>query len=152
MKNLLALLLFIALVFGGGSFIGINTAPGAWFAGLEKPFFNPPSWVFAPVWSILYIAIAIAGWRVWKDASRLLLGIWILQLALNFLWSPVFFTLQRPDLALIVILILFLAILTFIRLCWRQDRIAAGLFIPYAAWVGFASALNAAIFYLNSGL
>jgi tryptophan-rich sensory protein len=152
MKNISILLLFIAIVFGGGSFIGINTAPGAWFAGLEKPFFNPPSWIFAPVWSILYVAIAIAGWRVLKVASKLLLGIWILQLVLNFSWSPIFFTLQRPDLALIVILILFLTILTFIRLCWSKDRIAAGLFIPYAAWVGFASVLNAAIFYLNSGL
>lgn len=150
MKQIPTLILFLALVMGGGIAIGILTAPGDWYAALNKPAFNPPSWIFAPVWTLLYIAIAVAGWRVWRLETRgKALRLWTLQLGLNFLWSPVFFVQHRPGLALIIIVLLLLTILAFIAAAWRRDRIAALLFLPYAAWVGFASVLNAAIFILN---
>ncbi len=146
----LALILFLLLVIGGGVAIGYLTAPGEWYAGLAKPLFNPPNWVFAPVWTVLYVLIAVAGWRVWcKDSGGWPMPLWGTQLVLNFLWSPTFFAAHRIGLALLVILLLLAAILAFIALSWRQDRAAAWLFAPYAAWVGFASLLNGAIFALN---
>ena len=158
MKKLITLMFFIILVMGGGIFIGINTAPGEWYAGLQKPFFNPPNWIFGPVWTALYLMIAVVGWRIWwqvhrvgkRDHGVLLKRLWVTQLCLNFLWSPTFFAAQMPGLALCIITLLLLTILLFISKTWRQDRLLAILFIPYAMWVGFASALNGAIFYLNT--
>jgi tryptophan-rich sensory protein len=145
-----ALILFLVLVVGGGLAIGFLGAPGEWYAGLAKPSFNPPRWVFAPVWIALYVLIAVAGWRVWRsDASGWPMRLWWTQLVLNFLWSPIFFSAHRIGLALVVVLLLLAAILAFIVASWRQDRLAAWLFAPYAAWVAFASVLNAAIFALN---
>jgi tryptophan-rich sensory protein len=150
MKKWPALILFLILVVGGGLAIGFLTAPGAWYAGLAKPPFNPPDWLFAPVWTVLYVLIAIAGWRTFeRDRSGWSIRIWWVQLVLNFLWSPVFFTAHQIGIALAVILLLLTAILAFIGSSWRQDSVAAWLFVPYAAWVGFASALNAAILALN---
>lgn len=149
-KNWPALILFLILVVGGGLTIGFLTAPSAWYAGLAKPSFNPPNWLFAPVWTALYVLIAIAGWRTFeRDRSGWSLKVWWAQLALNFLWSPVFFTAHQIGVALGIILLLLAAILAFIGASWRQDRVAAWLFVPYAAWVGFASVLNAAILALN---
>ena len=146
-----ALLLFLALVLGGGLAIGYLTAPGEWYAGLVKPAFNPPAWVFGPVWSALYVLIGIAGWRVWRhDRRGWPMILWWIQLALNFAWSPTFFAAHRIGLALGIILLLLLAISAFIATAWRQDRLAAWLMVPYWAWVGFASVLNAALFWLNS--
>src|SRR5690606_36058392 len=117
---------------------------------LSKPAFNPPAWVFAPVWTVLYAMIGVAGWRVWRrDRRGGPMMLWWAQLALNFLWSPVFFAAHRIGLALAVIVMLLAVILGFIATAWRQDRIAAWLFVPYAAWVAFATALNAAILALN---
>jgi tryptophan-rich sensory protein len=150
MKHGLSLALFLALVLGGGLAIGFLTAPGEWYAQLAKPSFNPPNWVFGPAWTTLYILIAIAGWRVWhRDRAGWPMRLWWAQLALNFLWSPVFFTAHQIGLALAIILVLLVAIVGFIVTTWRADRIAAWLFVPYAAWVAFASALNAAIFASN---
>jgi tryptophan-rich sensory protein len=141
---------FIVLTLGGGLLIGFWTAPGSWYAALAKPTFNPPNWLFAPVWSILYVLIAIAGWSTFERAgSAWPMRLWWLQLALNFLWSPVFFSAHVIGAALAIILLLLLAILAFVATIWRQDRVAAWLFMPYAAWVLFASALNAAIWHLN---
>ena len=146
----LALALFLLLVVGGGLAIGYLTAPGAWYAGLVKPTFNPPNWVFGPTWTVLYVLIAVAGWRLWrKEPGDWPMRLWWAQLALNFLWTPVFFGAQRIDLALGVVLVLLVAILAFIVASWRRDRAAAWLFTPYAAWVAFASVLNGAIFVLN---
>ncbi len=150
MPNRLALAAFILLVVVGGGAIGTLTAPGVWYAGLEKPPFNPPNWLFAPVWFVLYVMIGIAGWRVWRahhDTPAMV--VWWVQLALNFLWSPAFFAAQNIDLALAVIAALLLTIVTFIALTWRRDRTAALLFLPYAAWVSFATLLNGAIWWLN---
>lgn len=150
LKQALVLAGFIALVFCGGLLIGITNAPGEWYAGLVKPGFNPPNWIFGPVWSVLYVMIGIAGWRAWRvNAHGPLAMAWWVQLGLNFLWSPVFFTLHRIDLALVVILLLLGAILTFLYLGWKKDRLAAMLMLPYAAWVSFASVLNGSILALN---
>ena len=150
MHRYLSLALFLLIVLGGGLAIGYATLPGDWYAGLAKPAFNPPNWVFAPAWSLLYICIALAGWHIWRaDKSAPLKPLWIGQLILNFLWSPVFFGLRLPGPALVVILALLATILVFIARAWNRDRIAAWLFIPYAAWVAFASLLNAAIVWLN---
>jgi tryptophan-rich sensory protein len=150
MNRRLVLLGFLVLVIGGGLAIGYLTAPGEWYAGLDKPSFNPPGWVFAPVWTVLYVLIAVAGWRTFgRDRRGWPMRLWWAQLALNFLWSPVFFAAHRIGLALAIILLMLAAILAFIVMAWRQDRVAAWLFAPYAAWVGFASVLNGAIFALN---
>jgi tryptophan-rich sensory protein len=99
---------------------------------------------------VLYVLIAIAGWRVWrKDAAGVAMKVWGLQLVLNFLWSPVFFAAHRIGLAFAIILLLLAAIIAFIALSWREERAAAWLFVPYAAWVAFAAVLNGAIFALN---
>jgi benzodiazapine receptor len=153
MKKLTTFALFILLVMGGGISIGVITAPGAWYASLQKPFFNPPNWIFGPVWTALYLMIAFVGWRVWQhEDGAVLKRLWGAQLCLNFLWSPVFFAAQMPGLALGVITCLMLVILVFIRTAWHQDRVSAMLFFPYAVWVGFASLLNGAIFYLNPSI
>ena len=150
MNRWMALIGFLVLTVGGGLVIGFLTAPGEWYAGLAKPAFNPPSWLFAPVWTVLYVLIAITGWRTFEhDRGGWPMPLWWIQLALNFLWSPVFFAAHWNGLALVVIGLLLVAILAFIFTSWRQDRVAAWLFVPYAAWVIFASALNGAIWLLN---
>jgi benzodiazapine receptor len=149
-KTLIALTLFIALVLGGGTAIGLITRPGEWYAALNKPSFNPPNWIFGPVWSALYVMIAVAGWRIFTRArNSLAMTLWWTQLALNFMWSPVFFAAHQIGAAFIVILLMLAAILGFILTAFPRDRIAALLFLPYAAWVGFASVLNGAIWILN---
>jgi translocator protein len=149
-RSTTSLLLFIALVLGTGIAIGVLNAPEGWYAALAKPSFNPPNWIFGPVWSIIYVLVAIAGWRTWRaDRSGVAMALWWVQMALNFLWSPTFFTAHRPDIALAVILMLFAAILGFIGKQWSNDRAGAMLFVPYAAWVAFASILNFEIVRLN---
>jgi len=158
MTRYLPLAAFLLLVVGGGLAIGAATAPGDWYAGLAKPSFNPPGWVFGPVWTLLYILIAVAGWRVWqrerpRGRAHLFrspaMRLWAAQLVLNFLWSPVFFTAHRIDLALVIVLMLLLTVLGFIAVARTTDRLAAWLFVPYAAWVAFAAVLNGAILRLN---
>ena len=150
MENPIVLVLFLVLVLGGGTAVGLMTLPGEWYACLAKPAFNPPDWVFGPVWTLLYVMIAVAGWRTWnRHRHGGTMQVWIVQLALNFLWSPIFFAAHWIGLALAVILLLLIAILTFIVMSWNKDRAAAWLFVPYAAWVAFASLLNASIWYLN---
>ena len=145
-----AIVPFVLLVVGGGLLIGFFTAPGPWYEALAKPSFNPPSWLFGPVWTILYVLIAVAGWRIWqRERSGAAMKLWWLQLTLNFLWSPVFFALHRIGLALVVILALLAAVLVFIAIARKVDGLAAWFFVPYAAWVAFASLLNASIWMLN---
>jgi len=145
-----SLLLFVALVLSGGLIIGFATAPGEWYAALSKPAFSPPSWIFAPVWSTLYIVIAITGWRVWrKGPNNLPMKLWWRQLALNFVWSPIFFSGHRIDIGFGVILLLLMTIVGFIMITSRWDKVASLLFAPYAVWVAFASVLNGAIWLLN---
>ena len=145
----LGLFFFLGLVVGGGLAIGYLTTPGEWYARLAKPAFTPPGWIFGPVWTGLYVMIAVAGWRAWRHSHKGPLQVWWVQLVLNFLWSPAFFAAHQIGIALILLLLLLATIVAFIGLSWRQDRAAAGLFMPYAAWVGFATVLNASIFALN---
>jgi tryptophan-rich sensory protein len=145
---------FLLLVVGGGLLIGGLTGPDPWFASLRKPSFNPPNWIFGPVWTALYVMIAIAGWRAWSRrtdtrADSLALGLWWLQLGLNFLWSPVFFAAHQIGIALALIALLLLSIIGFVATAWSRDRVAALLFAPYMLWVAFATALNAAFYSMN---
>lgn len=150
MNRGLSLLGFLVLVVGGGLAIGYLTAPGDWYAGLAKPSFNPPGWLFAPVWTVLYILVAIAGWRTFeRDGRGWAMRLWWVQLVLNFAWSPTFFAAHMIGAALAIVLLMLAAILAFIAASWRQDRVAAWLFALYAAWVAFASVLNGSIFALN---
>ncbi|MEM7462702.1 MAG: TspO/MBR family protein [Pseudomonadota bacterium] len=145
-----SLIVFVVLVLGGGIMIGTMTAPGSWYAELAKPSFNPPNWIFGPVWTVIYLLIAVAGWRLWqRDPSGTAMKIWGAQLALNFAWSPIFFSAQQIGIALVVIVLLLVTILTFIVVTWPRDRLAAWLFVPYAAWVSFATLLNGSILLLN---
>lgn len=149
-RNMKALFIFVLITVGGGAAIGTVTAPGVWYAELIKPSFNPPSWLFGPVWSILYLLVAIAGWRLWKfNRFGWAMRFWWIQLLLNFIWSPIFFNAQRIDFAFIVITMLFATIIALIVTIWRSNRLVAFLSIPYAAWVGFASVLNFSILILN---
>jgi tryptophan-rich sensory protein len=150
MRDLGALGVFIALVALAALF-GAQFAPGPWYEGLQKPPLNPPNWVFGPVWSILYLAIAVAGWLVWRagPASAGPLVLWGGQLVLNALWSLLFFGLQRPGLALVEILLL-LVLLIATTVSFFGVRASAGfLLVPYVAWVSFAAYLNAGLWHLN---
>jgi benzodiazapine receptor len=150
MRTIITYIAFVALVVGLGTLSGFTNMPGEWYASLDKPFFNPPSWVFGPTWTVLYVLIGLAGARVWlRQPASSAMQIWFGQLVLNLAWSPAFFGLQSPLLGLIVILCLFAAILTFIFTARRLDRAAALLFLPYAAWVAFATLLNLSILILN---
>tara|TARA_R110002020_G_scaffold4977_7_gene21327 strand:- start:625 stop:1089 length:465 start_codon:yes stop_codon:yes gene_type:complete len=149
-SNAVTLILFVVLTVAGGSLVGFFSMPGPWYEALEKPWFNPPNWIFGPVWTALYILIGIAGARVWiRDRGGPLPKVWFVQIALNFLWPLVFFTAERPDLALVVLAGMLVSILAFIALAWRRDRPSALMFVPYALWVSFAGLLNATIWWLN---
>jgi benzodiazapine receptor len=147
MRRALVYLLFFAVVLGGGLAIGSVTRPEGWYAALAKPPFNPPNWVFAPVWTLLYAVIAVAGARTYERVNGFFL--WVVQMALNFAWTPAFFLLHRPTLALVIIVALLAVTLIFTRARWSADRVSSLLFVPYAVWVAFATLLNAAIVVLN---
>ncbi|MBX9711014.1 MAG: tryptophan-rich sensory protein [Xanthobacteraceae bacterium] len=150
MNRYLTLAIFLIVVLGGGIAIGISFPPGAWYAALNKPPFNPPNWIFAPAWTVLYILIAIAGWRTWlHDRSGAAMKVLFAQMTLNFAWSPLFFGAHQMKLALIVITALAIAIAAFIALTRREDRVTAWLFAPYLLWVSFATLLNASLIALN---
>ena len=143
------LLSFLVVVIGLGLAIGLSIQPGPWYAALSKPSFNPPNWIFGPTWTVLYVLIAIAGWRTWcleGYSSRPML-IWFGQMLLNWLWTPLFFGAHQMAAGLIIIIALMLVILLFI--VTSRDTIARLCFVPYALWVGFASVLNASLFWLN---
>jgi tryptophan-rich sensory protein len=155
LRDAAALAGFLALCLAVGAAGGAVTATSVstWYAALEKPPFNPPDRVFGPVWTALYVLMAVSAWRVWRlreaPAARLALGLWALQLALNLCWSIVFFGARLPGAALAEIAALFAAIVATAALSWRLDRVAGALLVPYAAWVAFAALLNAAIWRLN---
>jgi len=144
------LLVFVAGVVGIGWLIGATNLPGAWYAGLAKPGFVPPNWAFPVAWTILYIMIAVAGWRTFRrDPRGKAMLVWFAQLALNFAWSPVMFTMHQIGAALVILVGLFMTIVAYVVLETSRDKLAAALFVPYAAWVAFAGTLNAAIWRLN---
>jgi tryptophan-rich sensory protein len=131
---------------------GVLFPPGAFYERLRKPSWQPPRWVFAPVWTLLSILIAVAGWLVWRSGGpgiELALGAYALQLILNAAWTPLFFGLRRPDLALCDIVAMWLAIALTIALFVPISPLATLLLVPYLLWVSFASALNYAVWTLN---
>jgi translocator protein len=149
MKKYLSLFAFVALCLAVGAGAGFLTAQSVmtWFPTLVKPWFNPPSWLFAPVWTTLYIMMAVAAWLVWLRKGSLVL--FYVQLALNFAWSLLFFGLHSPAMALVDIAAMWVAILLTLLGFWKVDRRAGWLMVPYLAWVSFASLLNASIWWLN---
>ena len=152
-KIILGLGGWVLLCFGAAA-SGAVFMPGEWYAALKKPSWNPPGWVFGPVWTTLYTMMAVAAWLVWKrggfTAQRRALVPFLAQLALNAAWTPLFFGLHRPGLAFAEILLLWLAIAWTIVAFWRVHRVAAGLLCPYLAWVSFAAALNGTLWRLNA--
>ncbi len=151
----LALLGFLAACFAVAGIGGWWTSLGQpeWYGSLVKPSWNPPSWVFGPVWTVLYAAMAVAAWLVWKqagfDGANAALTLFFVQLALNLAWSGIFFALRSPGWALVEVGVLWLAILATTVLFFRHSTWAGVLMVPYLLWVGFASALNTAIVRLN---
>jgi len=149
-RDWFTLIAFVVVVQAVGTLIGVTNTPGAWYAGLETPPFNPPDWLFAPVWTTLYVLIAIAGWRTFRRAPMsLAMGLWVVQMVLNWLWSPAFFGAENLWLGLVVIVPMLIAILAFIAVTWRSDRTSALLFVLYAIWVSFATLLNVSLIWLN---
>jgi translocator protein len=145
---------FLIATLGVGALASLFTAPQipTWYAGLNRPAIAPPDWVFAPVWTALYILMAVAAWRVWrKTGTRSLEMIaFAVQLALNFAWCVIFFGLHAIGAAGIEIAILDLSVLAALILFFRRDRLAGLLFLPVLAWTLFATLLNHAFWRLNS--
>ncbi|HLN95511.1 MAG TPA: TspO/MBR family protein [Flavobacterium sp.] len=157
MNRYVKIVLFVATCLTVGFLSGLATREGVttWYRTIEKPSFNPPNWVFAPVWSLLYVMMGVAAGRIWGriDASgpevrRALVFFWI-QLALNALWSVLFFALWNPLLALVELVLLWLMIYETWYKFKALDRVAGWLLVPYLAWVSFAGVLNASIWWLN---
>jgi benzodiazapine receptor len=151
-STVLGLLGWFLLCFAAAA-VGGLFPPGEWYAQLSKPAWNPPSWIFGPVWTALYAMMAVAAWLVWREngfrARARPLGLFLLQLTLNAAWSPLFFGLKSPALAFVVIVLLWLAILATLRAFWRANRISGALLLPYLGWVTFAAVLNFSLWRLN---
>ena len=146
--TLLPFLLAVAVVAAIGALAAGNAS--AQYADLQQPAFAPPSWLFGPVWTVLYLMIGIAGWWLWRAAGLgAALSWWIVQLVLNLAWTPLFFAADLLGWALVEIAALLCAVVVTIVLSWRRSRRAALMLVPYLGWVGFAAALNAAIWHLN---
>ena len=152
MKSAFALAGWIALTFCA-ALTGFFIQPAGYYESLVKPSWSPPAWVFGPVWTALYLMMAVAAWLVWRQggwrAQRAPLSLYLLQLALNALWTPVFFGLRSPGLALVVIVSLGAAIVLTGRAFRPVSRIASWLLVPYLVWVVFAAALNFSIWRLQ---
>lgn len=147
----LAGLIILCLVTGFiGSLASMDAIP-TWYATINKPSWNPPNWVFGPVWTILYIMMAVAAWRVWLTHDRVkpALTLFFIQLAFNLAWSLIFFGLRSPGGALIEVVPFWAAILATMLAFFGRDKWAGLLFVPYLAWVSFAAVLNFAIWRLN---
>lgn len=157
MNKFKRILVVVATCLALGYFSGLVTQSSleTWYPTLVKPSFNPPNWIFAPVWSMLYIMMGIAAGLVWnrvefeKETVKKALVLFAIQLALNALWSILFFGLKNPLLALIEIVLLWLMIYeTYLKFS-KIDKIASYLMLPYLAWVSFAAVLNASLWWLN---
>jgi translocator protein len=150
LNKYLKLLLSIVICESAGLIGSIFTlsSVNSWYLTLNKPFFNPPSWIFAPVWTILYLLMGVSLYLVWGVKKVNLKWFW-LQLALNSLWSIIFFGFKNPTLALIEIAVLWISILLTIKSFWKTNKNAAYLLFPYLLWVSFATILNFSIVVLN---
>ncbi len=151
-RDALGLVAFVVLCFGVSALGGVaaRSAAAEWYPALRKPSWTPPGWVFGPVWTLLYSALALAGFLAWRGGrARRAPLVYLAQLALNLAWPWLFFVAHRPGPALAAILLLCAAIAATIVAFWRVDKRAALLLVPYLAWVAFAAALNHAIWKLN---
>lgn len=146
---------FLVLCFGAATVGSMLTSTSVrdWYPQLVKPSWNPPTSVFAPVWTLLYLAMALAAWLVWRKRETggawAALGLFALQLALNVAWSGLFFGLRSPGLGVVDIVLLWFAILATLVAFWRINTVAGVLFLPYLAWVSYAAALNMVIWRMN---
>ena len=156
LKSLGILLFFLILCFGV-AWTGAQVSPGIasseWYDQLNKPDWNPPGWLFGPVWTTLYIMMAFAAWRIWRRlgfaGGKKELSLFGIQLFLNGLWSQLFFNAQNPGLAFIEIIVLLAAIIATSVSFYRRDRLAGWLMVPYILWVSFATVLNGTIWVIN---
>ena len=152
----LGLVVFLVVCFAAAGIGGAVTTPkiGSWYATLVKPSWNPPNWIFGPVWSALCCCMAVAAWLVWRQegfaSDKLPLILFGVQLVLNVLWSCIFFGLEMPGVAFAEVLLLWAPIAATMVLFWQRSMIAGILFVPYLAWVSFASVLNFTIWRLNA--
>ena len=151
----IAVVVMTCLVIGYFSGMVTRDSITTWYPTLIKPVFNPPNWIFAPVWTVLYIMIGVAGGMVWNrleldpEKVKKAFLFFVIQLALNALWSYLFFGFHNPLLALIEIVLLWLIIFETYTQFKKIDKVAGMLFIPYLAWVSFAMILNGSIWWLN---
>ena len=153
-------MVFLVMCLGAqltGSFLTMPAIRSGWHAGLEKPFFNPPGWLFGPVWTALYFLMAVAAWMVWRQGSgnvqvKSALMIFFVQLVFNVLWSALFFGMRKPGWAFMEIIVLWLLILVTCIVFSRVNRLAAWLLLPYLGWVLYAAVLNGAIWWMNRGV
>jgi translocator protein len=149
MQSYLTLVPFLAAVLAVSS-TGAFFRPGVWYAGLRKPSWTPPNWLFGPAWAVLYVMIAFAGWFVWQAVGvGPVLALWFGQMLINASWSWVMFGMRRIGAALATLVLLWLSIAAFIIFAWPIAPNASLLFMPYLAWVTFAGALNFAVLRLN---
>jgi translocator protein len=156
MKNWMKLALSIALPLAVGSIAGLFTRPEIdnWYKTIEKPDWQPPNWVFGPVWTLLYIMMGIALYLIWRSKApvqkkRTAITLWVIQLVFNFFWSYIFFRQHQLDWALGEIIVLWFFILLTIFAFSRINKLAAWLLVPYISWVSFASILTYTIYQLN---
>lgn len=153
----IGLAVFLVVCLGAGGLGALATTPEieGWYQTLDKPAWNPPDSVFGPVWTTLFVMMAIAAWLVWKpqglQASVMPLTFFAIQLVLNIAWSWIFFGLHQPGWAFVEIVILWLAIVLTTVAFFQSSKLAGWLMIPYLAWVSFASVLNFTIWRLNVG-
>lgn len=152
-RQTFALMGWLALCFAAA--IGaVFVSTDGWYATLIKPSWNPPSWLFGPIWSLLYGMMAVAAWLVWREGGwnkqRRALGFFLVQWLLNALWTPLFFGLHQPGLAFAEIVVLWLLLAMTVVLFWRVKKIAGILLLPYLTWVTIAAVLNFTIWRLNS--
>ena len=150
MSRFLVLVVFILVVLGGGFLIGTFFPADAWYEGLQKPVFTPPDWVFMYVWPVLYVLIAIAGWSVFTKAlTGSAWTLWLVNLLLNFAYTPLFFGAHMLLVSMVVVGLTLLTAIAFISSTWHRDRLAALCFVPYALWLGYAFTLALTIWWLN---
>jgi translocator protein len=148
----LALIFLIVICFAVAGLGGLTTTPSIpnWYAELSKPLWTPPGWLFGPVWSVLYLGMAVAAWLVWRQGNAIVpLILFGVQLVFNAAWSWLFFGLHNPGAAFVDIVLLLAAITATTAVFWRRSLVAGLLFVPYLAWVSFAAVLNFAIWRLN---
>ena len=153
MHKWLVLAGFLILCLGVGGVSGFVTAQSVldWYPTLNKPFFNPPTGVFGPAWTLLFIMMAVAAWRVWLEGSiaKPALNLFFIQLILNFFWTIIFFGMKNIGLALVEIIIFWIMIAFTMRAFMKISKSAGWMMAPYLAWVSFATLLNASIWWLN---